>query len=336
MENRILLAAIVLGLLSASLLSAQQGSDITKPLLLVYSQGQPAYGQELADILSQDPRIDARILVLTDPDLFRSMLYFPSVKVVLAAFNRDEDEQLGEHLERFFEGGGGMVGLGFAGWQTTVREASETVFPLNASYYVVGQYNASGKAYMHHLYVDQAHPISQEVGNLTAYTHKVFMSFNKTSSQLLPVSPEGEVTVLYREPVYGAPAVVAYDAAGVSVTFGCFAGDSVERAPTYFGRFTGQEEFRKLLRNSIAWVWANERRYEETKSSALTQFAKDAEEAEEIRVQAGRSEQERQNMRWLRTAVTFVLAIVGVAVVYWKCLAPSPKGETIDERADGG
>jgi len=328
MAKKILLPAAVLGILSLNLLAGQQGSDVTKPLLLVYSQGEPAYGQELADILSQDPRIDAQILVLTDPDLFRSMLYFPCVKAVLAVFNRDKDEELGEHLEHFFEGGGGMVGLGFAGWQTTTRDASETVFPLNASYYVVGGYNASAKAYMHSLCVDQAHPISQEVGNFTAYTHKVFMSFNKTSSQLLPVRPEGEVTVLYREPVLNAPAVVVYEAAGVSVTFGCFAGDSVERAPTYFGRFTSQEEFRKLLRNSIAWVWANERGYEGTRSSALTQFAKEAHEAEEIRAQAERSAKERQDLRLLRMVATAALAIVGVAAIYWKCLCPLYQGES--------
>jgi len=336
MARGILLAVVVLVLVSPNPLAGQQGSNVTKPLLLVYSQGEPAYGRELANILSGDPRIDAQILVLTDPDLFKSMLYFPSVKVVLAVFNHDKDEGLGEHLQNFFEGGGGMVGLGFAGWQTTTRQASQTVFPLNASSYIVGSYNASARAYMHDLYVDEAHPISRDIGDFTAYTHKVFVSADKASGQQLSVKSEGEVTVVYRDAALNAPAVVVYEAAGVSVTFACFAGDSVERAPTYFGRFTSREEFRKLLRNSIAWVWASERRYGKTMSSALARFAEEAHEADEIRAQAELSARQHKTHRLLRTVAIAALAVLGVGAIHRKCFAPSSRKTTVEEQAKGG
>ncbi len=300
--------------------------ESTRPMLLVYCQGNTAYGAEVAGILQDDPRIEAEILVLTDPELVKTMLYFPYVKAVVAIFNYEKDEGLGQHLERFFQRGGGIVGIGYAGHSTTTRNASRTVFALAGNYYAVGEYNAEQKAYQHHLYVASPHEISQGMGNFTANTHKVIMFYNRTTGNLVNPELEGRLTVLYREPTYGAPVIVAYEDAGACVTFACFAGDALERAPTYFGRFTQQDGFKTLLRNSVIWVWAHESGANDTRAEACSHFAARRDDMARVAEQTERLQRRAKEAYILRSVLVIAMATLGVGVVGWKCFL-GPKSE---------
>lgn len=305
--------------LRSSLVLGGEECSQMRPLVLIYCQDRPSYGESLAQILEEDPRIDAETLVLSDADLFKHMLYFPNVKVVVYVSNEHRNEGLGGHLESFFSGGGGLVGMGFAGWQATTANASRTVFPLNATSYLSGKYDREKKAFTHNLYVDQKHAISEGLGNLTAYTQKIVMATDKESGALIPPTPTGKLTVVYREPGKNAPAVVAYEDSGVSVTFGGFAGDSIERAPTYYGLFTEQEEFRMLFTNSVRWVWENENRYDATLSESCHQFAAESADRAKVAEDAEAAGRRRANFQLARSLLVVALVTTGIAVVARTC-----------------
>jgi hypothetical protein len=254
------------------------------------------------------------------------MLYFPHVKVVVYVPNEHRNEALGEHLEDFFAGGGGLVGMGFAGWQITTDNASRTVFPLNATSYLSGKYDRGVGAYNHYLYLDQDHEIVQGLGNFTAHTQKIIMTTAKGSGALIPPEPTGKLTVVYREPGKDAPAVVVYEDSGVSVTFGGFAGDSIERVPTYYGLFTSQEEFRTLFTNSVIWVWENEDRYDATLADACDQFAVGSADRSTVIEEAKAAENRRANFQMARSVVVVTLVIAGIAVVARACFITGKEG----------
>lgn len=319
--NAVLVPILLLFLLVLPSSAAQGPGNETRPLILIFCQKQPRYGEELARLLSEDPRIDAEILVLTSPDLFKTMLYFPYVKIVVTAFNQEQDGGLGPHLENFFSNGGGIIGMGYAGCRTTTGNASESIFALNASYCQTGRYDPHRKRFRQILHVDELHEINDGVGDYTALTKSVIMRLNITSNKLLPMTPQGETTVLYRETVHGAPAVVVHKGSGVSVTFACFAADDFERGPTYFGHFTQQEEFRKLFTNSVYWAWQNEHRFEDTLAWAYEKLSDEKTVIAAMRERAEQSKHREGNLWLLRSGIILVLAALAIAGVYHTCLS---------------
>jgi len=314
-------------------LSGVHGESGTQPLILIYCQDEHEYGAELSKILQADTRMDAETLVLSDPQLFRTMIYFPYVKVIVAVFNHDRNDGVNLDLETFFDEGGGLVGMGFAGWRSTTGNASMRVFPLNASHYVTGKYDRDRKVFTQQLYVDRTHEISEGVGNFTANAQKVIMRFNRTSGMRLPPVPKGKLTVLYRESTSHAPALVAYEERGVSVTFGCFDGNSVTRAPTYFRRFTDQQEFRTLFKNSVYWVWKNEHRYEGTLKKAREEFLREDEDLKGVRARTERSDRARQTFLLARSSGIVILMLVSIAII-WKICFSKGKEERLNQHGE--
>jgi hypothetical protein len=301
-------------------------SDQVNPMILIYCQDVQTYGEELASIIDADDRMDAEVLVVSDAELFKSMIYFPYVRVVVALFNQDRDDGLSDHLETFFAEGGGIVGLGFAGWVTTTRNASRDVFSLAANVYATGRYNRTLGTFMHHFHLDEVHEINQEVGDFTAFTQRVIMNVDQ-AGDLVPPWPAGKVRVLYREESKNAPVLVVHEDAGVCITFGGFTGDPLEGVPTYFGHFTSQPEFRALFSNSVLYAWQNENRYETTSSAATSRFAAQNGEIDQVIQDAEDGERARKNANLLRQGlIVGIAAAVSILAIAYGFLPMRAKG----------
>lgn len=314
-----LLAALALLALTSQTVTYCSGSDDALPIVLIYSQGGLGYGNELAEMVRSDPRLDARVVVLSDPELFKSMIYFPYVKVVVGVFNADKDEALGEHIINFFEDGGGVVGLGFAGWRSTTGNASRDVFSINASYYLTGKYDPDTRTFVHKLVVEEENEINEGVGGFSAWTQRIIMHVDDDTGDLVPPWPEGQVTILYRESTRRAPALVLHSGTGVCVTFAGFTGDSIEGVPTYFGHFTTQEDFRQLFSNSVFHVWEEESRFDETVASWESESAEYESDLADMEEDIQRASENRQLMLYLRYISSAVIAVVAIALIYIYC-----------------
>jgi hypothetical protein len=324
-----LVVALALLAVASQLIACCNVSDDALPIVLIYSQGGMGYGNDLAEMIHSDPRVDARVIVLSDPELFKSMIYFPYVKVVVGVFNADKDEALGRHLINFFEGGGGVVGLGFAGWRSTTGNASRDVFSINGSYYLTGKYDPDTRTFVHRLVVGEENEINQGIGGFSARTQRIIMHVDEETGDLIPPWAEGQVTILYRESTRSAPALVLHSGKGVCVTFAGFTGDSIEGVPTYFGHFTGQDEFRQLFSNSVFHVWNEESRFDETVARWESESAEYESDLADIQEDIERASENRQLMLYLRYISSAVIAVVAIAIIYLYCFRAG-RGDSVN------
>ena len=291
---------------------AQEGAT-PRPLILIYSQDNPGYGEELGKIIESDDRMDARILVVSQADLFRSMLYFPYLKVVIAVFNHDKDEGLSDDLSYYYAEGGGIIGMGFAGWWTTTRNASRDVFSLEANIYTTGTYNRTTRTFQHTLIMDQKNEINLDVGDFEAHTQRVIMRQNTSTREI--IEPQG-VTVLYRETSQNAPVIILREENGVAVTFAGFTGDDTEGVPTYYGHLTSQESFRKLFTNAVNYAWKNEKKYGKTAGQATNWFADQNDQMIQTWNEAKSTMTGQKNQRLTIQLAAFSAAIIFSAAIY--------------------
>ncbi len=311
-------SAVVVPLALVLLLAqACVGNETEKPLLIIYCPTTPEYGQELQRLIEADGQVDADILLLQDPEVFRLAVHFPTVRVVVVSLALSLSQNIGASLEWFFSEGGGLVGLGFAGATMTTGNASQNVFPIFANGYVSGSYDLESKTYtMSHLKQDEDY-ISEGVMSFTVSTHKLVLSRNLSTNDYLPKVPQaGIYKVLFREASTGAPSVVKYDHSGVSVTFACFGGDDLPRGFNYYGRFAERAEFKTLFTRAVQWVWFNERKYEKSMKESSDHFADQEEELRSL-MEGARKIEARAGQRRLATAiVTITLAGFAIALVY--------------------
>jgi hypothetical protein len=326
---RILSAATILFAASYLLLPFCAAEEGAKPILLIYSPKAPGYGSELKRLVDEDPAIDADVQVLESSDIFRVKAHFPNVKAMIIALSTGLNENLGPTLEWFFNEGGGLIGLGFAGMSAATHNASRYVFPVFGSSYVAGSYDPASKTFLINHVKDEADPMTEGVGDFVIADHKVILSYNGSSNTYLPRYPEiGDYKVLFREAKTGAPTMIKYEAKGVSVSFPCFAGDDFERSLAYFGRFTSTDEFRMLFTNALEWVWENENKYDGSMEKA-TQFfeAEDAELRNALQESRDLTRASRTD-RNLRSILIIGIASVAAVAVYWVAFLRGKAPET--------
>ena len=297
----------------------------TKPLILIFAPKSPMYGNDLKRLIEEDDRIDAEVQVFESSEIFRVKLFFPNVKMAIVTIQTSLNQGIESVLEWYFSQGGGMIGLGFAGAEQAVGNASQNVFPIFGTSYTSGTYVPAEKKIFFTFLKEEDDPISNGLGDITIPSHKLALSFNGSSNTYLPRYPEvGTYKVLYRDENSGAPAIVKYENVGKSVTFAAFGGDDIERSPNYFGKFTGTDEFRTLFTNSVAWIWNSEEKYETSMSSAEQFFNDREDERAGILEEASRLDQKAKNARRTRFIMTFVLAGIGVVAVYWLTFVRTP------------
>lgn len=152
------------------------------------------------------------------------------------------------------------------------------------------------------------------------------MPLDRATGELLPVEPAGELTVVYREHSKNAPAVVAYRDSGASVTIGGFTGNSIERAPTHYSLFTGEDGFRRLFAHSAKWAWENENRYDATISSACEAYRAAAGDEADVTEDVESARKRRNSSALVRTSIVLVLMVLGVAIVVRTCFLGGGEG----------
>lgn len=291
------------------------------PLILVFTPGQPAFGQELATIIRQDGRLDAEITVLTNEALFEAMLYLPRVKLVIISLAKDSPRPSWEDMGWFFREGGGMLGLGFAGSTTSTFNASTSAFPLFANDYKSGRYDPPRKRFIQTFLKEQEHEITHGLGDFEAPAQRIVLSYNSSTGEYLPRQPEsGEWQVLYRDAAFGAPVVVAYQEAGASVTFATYGGEDFNRSFGHFAIFSRTEEFLSLFLNSAEWIWNRESKYEDSVSAADSHLEELSRRKDEIRAEAQDQLDRAATRRLITGSLTLLIAAASCVAIYWAVL----------------
>ncbi len=295
--------------------------DEVQPLVLVFTPEQTGYGNQLATLIREYGTIDSQILVIDSEDLFETMIHFPYVRVIVVSLAEDGMRDSMESLNWFFNEGGGVVGLGFAGSSTASGPASQNAFPLFANDYRSGKYDPQKKRFSQTFVKDEVHEISDGLTDFTIAAQRLVVSWNKSTGKHVPKGPEvGDWTVLYRDSVCRAPAIVAYEGNGTSVTFATFGGEDFERGSGYYGLFSATEEFRTLFARAVDWVWRRERKYQSSIVEAERLFEARREKEKDVRERASEESRESEKARLIQVALTVALAAVSCIAIYWVAL----------------
>lgn len=318
-----LFAVLVLLVTSSAPLAAVTGNP--KPIVLLYHGPTKQYGEALAALLNEDDRLRdaARVVLTDDQELMKTLLYFPQVKIAIIVATQYESnlQKMTTALRWFFSQGGGLVGLGGVGLNTTGRDLTEDVFPLFGNWYQKGKSEAvmlpNGtrriKTKVTYGRDETIEEINGDMPEEFSLDDKRFVTYLDSNGQVIARRPAlGDYRVLYRDSVLGAPLVVAYTANGTSVTFAGTDQISEEPGDNYYGKILGDPTFRKLLANSIYYVWSHESRYQSAMDKAanvLDQMARTKDELEQ-EINAG---ERRQG--WRRMVDLAILAALGAGLI---------------------
>jgi len=299
----------------------------SKPLLVIYCPSAPNYGQELARLIQEDGRLEAEIQTVGSLDIFKTMLYFPTVKAAIVTLPIDNKQSgLDSALEWFFSQGGGLVGIGFAGSETATGNVSQTVFPIFGTGYRPGTLDPKTRRFTMSHAKEEDDEISNGVQDFTMPDHKIVLSFNAANNSYAPKSPAvGEYKVLFREKSSGAPSIVKYRNKGVSVTFASFGADDYQVGYNYFGRFTNTTEFRTLFTNAVSWVWNAESKYNTSMTKAAEYYAESRQDLVKVKAEAERIQTKSKQAKLLRTIMTLVVAGAACIAVYYVTFVKAPK-----------
>jgi len=260
-------------------------------------------------------------------DDFRIAVFFPDVKVVVIALPRDTGQELNETLEWFFRSGGGILGMGFAGMWTASRNASQDVLPLFGTGYSTGTYDQSQRKFFICFEKTEQDEISQGIEDFCIPQHKFILHLDPSTKKFEEARPaSGAYKVLFREGQTGAPLVVKYSREGVSVAFATFAGDEIERSPSYYGLFVDRPEFIKLFTNSLYWLWSNEKKFQRSMEAAEGFYNQTVLHVQSMRMQSLRRERQQRLLQTLRSVLSIIGAVAGCVIVYWATFLKSVQG----------
>jgi hypothetical protein len=235
-----------------------------EPLAIVYAGRMPGYADALAEIISET---GTKAVVATSDSVVRSISGLPQVRViVLAALNPSDFvflEEFSSTFQRYFEEGGSFVGIGSVS-SMDLEELATTIFPVRGNH--TGRGKRVGDLYGSTYVLSGAN--EEITGGLPpefVITQGEFKFQSAGGVPLDPWSDLGEVEVLYRDKDTDAPLVVSLEREGggrsVSMTGGYVV--DVERLPFYWGNLVDQEEFRKLLKQSVSWAMEGSKRYDD-------------------------------------------------------------------------
>jgi hypothetical protein len=303
------IVAIVVLLL---LFSPVAGSDLNK-VIVVYAGGEPEFAEMLASVLESDSRLEAEIKVVHSTEEVIIAAAIPSTQcIVIYANHKDYVPGLGSTLVPFFEEGGGLVGITEVCYEPSVQDLARKVFPVfgNSSDVERSPRVTRTRTYIPEESSEISSGLPESFGVLSMGTY--FSADEEGRHVRVP----GDYTVAYRDNATGSPLVITHESVGGgrSVAFPGVMLVSIDRLDVYYGNIVSDENFVKLLTNSVAWAGDNGRirGVEEGLAEKLGEYEDQLQRADEEAEDASRGERTGQMLTLL---ALWVVGLVSCGVV---------------------
>ncbi len=364
---------LIIGMLAVVMVSPVLLAQEEKPVILIYhgpkkgDQDLSLYGEALQDLIEADSRLSgkAEIVLVGNQDLMNTLLYFPQVKCVVVALTTWElnAERMVPALEWYFNQGGSIVGMGSVGHEDITLELNGTIFPIfGTSYQSVSptficrntetgetrvveiprcEENEVREMVRRTFYVEaDDHQITEGVADEFSLQDKRFVAhLNESTKEFTHLMPEeGDYTMVYEDQELGAPLVVVYERNGTSITFaGTDMISTKEEDPTHFSNFLQDENFRKILQNSIYYAWEQENKYEDSMAHAEEKFEQMEEEEKQLQEEVEESQQQEKSSSLMRSVLLIVVGVILIAIISYFCfIVPArERDQEVEEAAEG-
>jgi hypothetical protein len=298
--------------------STEQGA--VEEVILVYGENLPDWREYLVGLLEDN--LEVRVLPINTSDCLSVALLFPNVKAaVLMGQNADVVRGVQEQVLTCFNHGTGLVGFHDFTSMEVAPELAHQVFPLFANVSRLGRVKEG--AFVQNLVKENAHEISQGlVSEVDFKDPEINLALSTKSNKWSGTIPtSGELTILLKDTVYGAPYAAAYIDEGPSVSF---AGGDIDNSPEnrlkYYGNLFFDEVFQELLVNSVVWVSERETRSKSQLPETLSELQRVNAWEQEVRDSAEKARSQRATTALVIKAGINLLGICAIVIIYLKLI----------------
>jgi hypothetical protein len=286
-----------------------------RPIIVVYGGGEDEFATMLAELVEGEDRVDAEMLVVGSPEAVGLAAAMPNVACILIyADHKDDLLFLPEPLTAFFEGGGGLVGMTEVCNQPSAEELATDVFPVHGNHTLKtppGTKRAFTYVLDQNMEIAEGLPETFEILGMGTYT--------SVDSEGDPLEVPGAHSVVYRDSLTDVPLLVAHQSGkgGRSVAMPGIHVVKNQRVDVYYGNLFLNENFTKLLVNSILWAMGNSRfaQLEQTIDDKVDEFNHIQ---EELKSRAGTAAKERGTRRTYSLAVAWAVGLVACGTILIK------------------
>jgi len=293
-----------------------------KPTILVYSGTDPGFAKMMAEMITNDGRIDADVQVVLSSDILTLATVLPQTQcIVIYASNKAEIEGLHQPLESFFADGGGVIGMKEPCYVSSGQELAKDVFPTYANVSLLSNPRSRVRTYT----VDQRSEINSGLPDTFQLPSMGIYLCGDKKKQYLPHCearlPQG-TTILYRDQETGAPLVVAYqnENGGRSVGFTGVSVVSSPRVDIYYGKLVSDQNFAKLFLNSVVWASQGSSRFSRM-SANLSEMLQEAKERQQrLKEESQQASKRRATQRVFLLVVFWILGLAACAVIVKKAI----------------
>jgi hypothetical protein len=320
--KRITVVAAALILLPVLLV---QGEGDPEPTIMIYTANDPVFGQMLADLITNDDRIDSEVEVITNPEVIVMASLLPNTECIVV-YSDHKDQVLGLYtsLSLYLKEGGGLVGMREACHETTAKDLATEVFPVFAND-SNKKPNSKGKRARTYI-LSGAHEITSGLPEtFDLLSMGTYLSADGDGNYL---PKQGDFTAIFKDEITDSPLVVAHqsDKGGRSVAMPGIWCVSNARVDVYYGNLVADENFVKLFTNSVLWAAKGSTRYG-TVSDNLAGKLEDADlERQELMRRAEEADKKRSSQRLILLVVVWGGGLVVCGLVIWKLvMGPAPE-----------
>ncbi len=296
------------------------GPSGARPTVLVYTGGEDQLASMLAELVQAEQELGAETLIVTSPEAVSLACAMPSIACILIyADHRNDLLYLPLALVAFFEGGGGLVGLREVCYEPSAAEMAIDVFPIHGNQTTAppaGTKRAFTYVLDRGMEIAEGLPEAFDVLSLGTYTSV------DSEGNLLEIP--GDHRVVYRDLRIGVPLVVAHESkrGGRSVAMPGIMVVSNQRVDVYYGNLFRDENFTRLLTNSIAWAMGNSRfaHLEEVLEDKIREFSSIQNER---RTQADQARKERRIRRTYALIAFWAVGLAACGGILVKLILPA-------------
>jgi len=317
--RRIILSSLVVFLFACSI---AQGEGDPEPNIIIFTAGDPVFAGMLADLITQDDRIDSEVEVVSNPEVIIMASLLPNTEcIVIYSDHKDQVNGLYTSLSLYLQQGGGLVGMREVCYEPSALELAEEVFPVFANDSNRNP-NSKGKRARTYIMENQHEVTSGLPETFDLLSMGTYISADDDGNYL-PVP--GDYEIVYRDEVSNSPLLVTHESekGGRSVSMPGIWCVNNQRVDVYYGNLVAEDNFVRLFTNSVLWAAKGSTRYDTISTNLTAKLENSDQEKDELRRRAEEADKDRANQRLILLIIVWGTGIVVCVLVIWKLvLAP--------------
>jgi hypothetical protein len=296
-----------------------------RPVILVYAAGDQVFAEMLANAIRNDSRIDSDVEVVGNPAFIMMATVLPTTEcIVMYCNHRSQLAALGPGLRTFIEEGGGLVGMTEACYEPSAKEIATDVFPIygNASVQRTSPVERRARTYVRDadLEISEGLPESFELISMGTY----FPADEEGNYVEVP----GEHQVAYRDQEIGSPLVTTYETekGGRSVSLPGIWVVSNARVDVYYGKLLADDNFVRLLTNSVYWTAKGSRRFSEVSEDLPNRIREAGTLQDRLKEEGEKAARKARTRRLAILVIGWIIGLSACVVVAKKVVLRPPDG----------